>query len=115
MKNYTEILRRCALFDRIGESELSSLLGCIGARREHFEKKQAVMAEGSPARQIGILLSGELQLVQNDYYGNRSILAAVAPGELFAETFACADAEQIPVSVIASEPCWASPRPAPTM
>ncbi len=104
MKEYIATLRRCALFDKIEDGDLSALLGCIGARVEHFDKKYTVMAEGSPARHIGILLSGEVQLVQNDYYGNRSILAVAKPGELFAEAFACAETESVPVSVIASEP-----------
>jgi len=38
-------------------------------------------------------LSGEVQIVQEDYYGNRSILARIGVGNLFAESFACAQIE----------------------
>lgn len=104
MKKYFEILRRCALFENIEDQSLLSLLGCIGARVESFEKKYTVLAEGSPARYICILLSGAVQVVQNDYYGNRSILTEVSPAEMFAEEFACSETESIPVSVVAIEP-----------
>ena len=104
MKKYFEILRKCALFENIEDKSLCALLGCIGARVESFGKKYTVFSEGSPARYIGILLSGAVQIVQNDYYGNRSILTEVAPAEMFAEAFACAEIESIPVSIVAIEP-----------
>lgn len=105
MKNYFEILRKCPLFDRINDEELLAVLGCLGAKVEQFDKKYTIFAEGSPARYVGILLSGAAQVVQVDYYGNRSILAGVEPSEVFAETFACAEATALPVTVIAAEPC----------
>jgi CRP-like cAMP-binding protein len=40
-----------------------------------------------------------------DYYGNRSILSEVAPSEIFGEAFACAESRNLPISVIATDPC----------
>jgi CRP-like cAMP-binding protein len=50
---------------------------------------------------VGIVLSGAVQVVREDYYGNRSVLTDVGPGELFAEVFACAEVDAMPVSAIA--------------
>ena len=80
------------------------MLNCLGARVAFFDKKYTVMAEGSPARYIGIVLSGEVQISQVDYYGNRSILSSIGPSEVFAEAFACAEVNSLPVTVIANEP-----------
>jgi len=55
---------------------------------------------GEAINSFGIVLSGEVQIVQEDYYGNRSILARIGVGNLFAESFACAQIEALPVSVI---------------
>ena len=104
MKKYLEILLKCPLFGGIGEEELLRMLTCFGARIERFDKKYTIFAEGSHARHMGILLSGEAQIVQFDYYGNKSILSNIAPSEMFAEAFACADVESLPVAVIATEP-----------
>ena len=104
MKKYLEILKKCSLFQSIDEDELIRMLGCLGARVESFDKKYTVFAEGNPAKYIGIVLSGEAQIIQIDYYGNRSILSNIEPGEMFAEAFACAEMESIPVTVIANEP-----------
>ena len=105
MKKYFEILRKCPLFDQIEDENLITMLGCLGARVETFDKKYTIIAEGNPAKYIGIVLSGCAQITQVDYYGNRSILSSVMPSNVFAEAFACAEVRSLPVSVIASEPC----------
>lgn len=48
-----------------------------------------------------VVLSGGVQIVRDDYYGNRSVLTVAAPGGLFAEAFVCAGLETLPVSAFA--------------
>ena len=104
MKNYINILKKCPLFEGIAEEDLTVMLDCLGARVAQFDKKYTVIAEGSPAKYVGIMLSGSAQVIRIDYYCNRSILASVFAGEVFGEAFACAQVENMPVSVIANEP-----------
>ena len=105
MKKYSEILQKCPLFDGICEQDLLRMLSCLGARVDFFDKKYTIMAEGNPAKYIGIVLSGSAQIQQVDYYGNRSILSNTTPSQLFAEAFACAQTPSLPVTVVANEPC----------
>ncbi len=104
MRKYLEILKVCQLFEGIAEEDLLRMLDCLEARVISFDKKYTVFSEGSPARYVGILLSGSVQVVQVDYYGNRSILSEIRPSQVFAEAFACAGVASLPVSVIANEP-----------
>jgi len=104
MKKYMDVLKNCPLFVGVEEDRLLQMLTCLGAKVESFDKKYTVFSEGNPAKYIGIVLSGSVQIVQMDYYGNRSILGSAGVSEIFAEAFACAQAEAIPVTVIASEP-----------
>ena len=60
--------------------------------------------EDDEPKSIGIVLSGLLHIVRDDYWGNRDIVSPVEPGELFAEAFVCGGAKKLPVSVIAVEP-----------
>ncbi len=105
MKPYVNVLAHCPLFFGIEEENLLKMLHCLGARVERFDKKYTVFSEGSPARYIGIVLSGSAQISQVDYYGNRSILSTVHRSDVFAEAFACAGVKELPVSVVANEPC----------
>lgn len=104
MKKYLKILRQCPLFYDIEDNELLGMLGCLDAKVETFDKKYTVFAEGKPASFIGILLSGMIQIIQIDYYGNRNIVSHAEPGDIFCEAFACAETKSLPVSVIAAEP-----------
>lgn len=105
MKKYQKILKKCSLFDGIEEESLHRMLHCLGARVIELDEKYTLFAEGSAAKYIALVLSGRVQVVQMDYYGNRSILAEAGPGELVGDEFACAEVDSIPVSVIATEAC----------
>ena len=103
MKKYLNILKKCPLFRNIEDEDLLRMLHCFGARVESFDKKYTVLSESSPAKYIGIVLSGSVQIVQIDFYGNRSILGNVGSSDIFGEAFACAEIQSIPVSVVANE------------
>ncbi len=104
MKKYLKILKQCPLFNGIDEQDLLRMLTCLDARVASFDKKYTILAEGKPAKFIGIILSGSAQIIQVDYYGNRSLLSNVVAGEVFAEAFACAQTQVLPVAVVANEP-----------
>ncbi|MBE6573115.1 MAG: Crp/Fnr family transcriptional regulator [Ruminococcaceae bacterium] len=106
MRKYLEILKKCPLFFNIEEENLLRMLACLGATIELYDKKYTVIPEGKAVKHIGIVLSGSVQISRTDYYGNRSILSNVYPSELFAEAFACAETQSMPVSIIANEPSY---------
>ena len=100
MKNYLDVLKTVKLFQGIEESNLQPLLSCLCGKVIHYEKGQTVFFSGESIGKFGIVLSGQVQIVQEDYYGNRSILAKIDIGNLFGESFACAEIKTLPVSVI---------------
>ena len=104
MKKYLEILKKCSLFYDIDDESLLRMLHCLGARVEFFDKKYTVFAEGTVTKYIGIVLSGSVHSIHFDYYGNRSIIDIAGESEIFCESFACAETNAIPVSIIADEP-----------
>lgn len=103
MKEYFEILRGCPLFYDATDENLAAMLDCLGAKTACFARKETILSEGEPVRYIGIVLSGSAQIIQVDYFGNRSIVANIEPSELFAESFACAGVKEMPVNVVANE------------
>ena len=103
MEEYFEVLSLFPLFAGIKAPELSEMLSCLGGRILKIAKGSPVFLEGDPAKYVGVVLSGSVQVVRDDFYGHRSVLTAVAPGGLFGEAFACAGLETLPVSVIAQQ------------
>lgn len=105
MERYVNALAGCKLFENIENSEMLRMLSCLGAEVKSYGKRDTILEEGTHSRKIGIMLSGNARIERNDIYGNRSIVDTVCSPQLFCESFAAADLDIIPVSVVASEPC----------
>ncbi len=103
MEQHYPILKHSPLFANIEQTNLSAMLGCLGAMERNYRKGETIFAEGDPATYMGILCQGGVQVERTDYDGNRTIVSEVAPGELFAESFACAGVSHLPVSVTATK------------
>lgn len=103
MKEILPLLQTCPLFNGITPEDLSNILGCLGARQIQAKKGQAIFREGDTTVFIGIVLTGSVQLIREDYYGNRSIVAHIEPKQLFGESYAFSGAQALPVSVVADE------------
>ena len=101
MKKYLNVLSQCPLFDGIDHTDIENMLGCLDGKMSSVSKGNPVFLEGYPAQLVGVVLSGLVQVIQDDYYGNRSILSVLQPGESFGEVFSCAGLDTMPVSVIA--------------
>lgn len=103
MEQYFESMSKCPLFAGIDRDDMAGLLACLGGRVVPLAKGSPVFLEGDPAKDVGVVLEGTVQIIRDDFYGNRSVLGVVPPGGLFAEAFACAGLETLPVSVIARQ------------
>lgn len=105
MEQYFDLLCRCPLFEQVAPEDLPGMLQCLQARITAYTKNQPILLEGDPIRHVGIVLEGSVQILREDYYGNRSILSVIHPAQLFAEVFACAGIDAMPVSVVAASDC----------
>ncbi len=103
MIGYLSALKSCPLFADISAEQLESLLNCLDASEKSFGKNKFIFLAGEPAVSVGIVLSGSVTILHEDFWGNRSILMRLGPGDLFAEAFSCAGSEPLPVSAIADE------------
>lgn len=101
MTEYLEIIRRSPLFRGIETEELSALLDCMGARPRRMKKGDTVLAAGERATHLGIVLAGRVQVSRLKADGQRIVMGEIRPGQLFAESFACARAEALPVTATA--------------
>lgn len=100
MEAYFSVLAQCGLFQGIEQEAIRSMIGCLGGKTRSVLKGDPVFLEGEPAQSVGVVLSGTVQVVQDDYYGNRSVLSILQPGDTFGEAFSCAGVPTMPVSVM---------------
>ncbi len=101
--NRYAVLKDCPLFSGINETDVTALLACLNARRQSAKKDEYIFLAGDKPSSVGIVLSGSVRVLQEDYFGRRSILSHVSPGGLFAESFTCAGKDELPVSIVSAE------------
>ena len=77
----------CELFKNITEQELTKIVKCFNSKKIFFKKEQNILSNTKNAGTIGIVVSGEAQLVHYDYNGNRTILAEYTEGDVFGDIF----------------------------
>ena len=102
MDAYLDVLQKSGLFRGVEQAQLAEMLHCLSPRRARYSRGEAIFRAGDRTSAFCLLLSGGAHIVQEDYWGNRNILAALEPGELFAESFAARPEEALGVSVVAS-------------
>jgi CRP-like cAMP-binding protein len=96
-------LRKTLLFRGTTEDELPQLLNCLAPTYRDFEKNELILRQGEDVSSVGLVLSGRAQIIEEDFWGNRSILADAWPGDMFAEAYAFLPGELLRVSVVAAE------------
>ena len=102
MQKFLNLLLKTPLFDTIKPQQLTAALDMLCAQKTQHQKGNIIVQTGQPIKKIGIVLSGCLQILQQDYQGNVTLVAQLEPGELFAEAFACGGAMST-VTVMAGE------------
>ena len=103
MKENLSILKNTQIFSGIDENEISSLLVCLQAKKETYKKGSYILRAGDSIAEIGVLLNGNLLVIQEDFWGNCNLLLKITVGQLFAESYACSLGAYINFSVTAEE------------
>ena len=87
---YLKILQSAPLFGQIKEEEIPGILSCLSSRRVSCRKNEFICRPGDLLSSVGLVLAGEVHIIKEDFWGNRTILGKAEPGQLFAESYACA-------------------------
>ena len=101
---YLDVLLGSELFAGVAADSLGEMLGCLCPRIVEYARGEVVLASGARTADFAVVLRGGVLIVQDDYWGNRNILSALGPGELFAESFAARSDAPLNVSAIADTP-----------
>ena len=91
------------LFDGISPEDRVAMLGCIGYHIGTFRKGEILGFENENINHIGIIISGAVDMVKEDIWGNKTLLVRMRKNELFGETFACGSDNSSLVTFLVSE------------
>ena len=77
------------LFEGITQQDRRPMLDCITYHTAVFSKGEIIAFEQENMKHIGIVLSGAVDMIKEDLWGNKTLLVRMRKNELFGETFAC--------------------------
>jgi len=92
-----------SLFDGIEPEDREAVLGCIGYHMGTFRKGDIVAFEDENIKHVGIVISGAVDMVKEDLWGNKTMLVRIRKNEIFGETFACGSDNLSVVTFVVSE------------
>lgn len=96
-------LSHTLLFQGAKPEEVEAMLQSLDVRQQHYDRGRIIYHAGDTVDCLGVVISGCVQIENVDWWGNRSVLGSLGPGEVFAETYASLPEEPLKVSVVASE------------
>ena len=96
-----KILLSTPLLKGITEKEADALLECFDPALRRVPRDGTVLSAGDAPHFVGVVLEGGLHVVNDDYWGSRTILATASAGDVFGEAFSLGPAQPLPVSVVA--------------
>ncbi len=91
------------LFEGIAPEDRQAMLGCVGYHIAQFHKGDIVALEGENVKHIGIVLSGAVDMVKEDIWGNKTMLVRMGRDDIFGESFACGSDTLSVVTFLVSE------------
>ena len=103
MKKIFEIAKHNPLWSGIGHGDFESVFNCLSVKTAVYKKDDVILLSGDTVNFVGLILSGSVQIINEDMDGRITILTELGVSELFGEVFACAGVIQSPVTVLATE------------
>ena len=100
--NYS-FLSKTILFRGIHPDEMKEMLSCLGSEQKNYKKGQYIYRAGDTTQSMGLVLSGNVLIENDDIWGNKSLLYSIGPGQFFGETYASLPGEPLMVNVLARQ------------
>lgn len=88
MKKICDAMEKSVLFWGIKEEDLERVISCFDVKLSRYDREQFVIHQGERAKGVGLVVSGQLHIIREDFLGNREILTEVETGDIFDEVYA---------------------------
>ncbi len=86
MKNLC--LAELPFFQGLSKEAVEKIVDSLSVGQMEYHKGQFLLQAGETVRAAGLVLSGEVHILREDFWGNRSLVTDIPQGYLFAETYA---------------------------
>jgi len=99
--NYSDTL----LFDGISETDCSRMLTCMNAQKKTYFAEEELYSYDNHQKLVGILLSGQANVVRYEYNGSRTILEKLHYKSIFGEKLSFTPNDNSCIAIVAETAC----------
>ena len=96
-------LSKTSLFHGIQEEEIAAMASCLDARERKYKKDEIIFRAGTAVSDVGLVLSGSVNLVVTFYWGNSHIFGRAEVGQIFGENNAALPGQELICDAVACE------------
>lgn len=95
-------MNELSIFKDISPNEVNDILKSLGSRKINFKKEHIIFSNLVEDDLIGIVLSGKVNIINYDYFGNRDIIDSLEYDAIFGKPFSYMNNN---ISIIAATDC----------
>lgn len=103
MEEYLNQLLAAPLFEKIRREDLIPMLTCLKCYTRTFRRGEFLFPYGEPLTCLGLVLSGSVHMIEEDVWGNKTILNVIKANGLFGESYVCGSNPAVHALFIAVE------------
>lgn len=100
MEEAISIIKNNILFEGMNDLEIKKLLKCANCQIISYEQGQTVFVKDDLINRMGIVLSGEFNLVAQKYNGTRAIITTLENNDIFGEALIFASDKKAPYDLV---------------
>lgn len=87
VRMYAPNFQDVPLFNGLGREEINEVLQKFHGMIKHFPKSDYIYLAGDAVESLCVVLEGTVQMIKEDIWGEKSIIANLGAGSVFAENF----------------------------
>lgn len=105
LKDYVFQLKRNLLFKNLEQNQILDLMNCLKPTISRYKSGEFIALSGDVMTNIGVLVSGEINISKETASGDVMIISKLKEGDLFGEVAALSGLCKAPANVIAKTDC----------
>ena len=87
VRMYAPDFQELPLFHGLGREEINEVLQKFHGMIKHFPKSDYIYLAGDAVESLCVVLEGTVQMIKEDIWGEKSIIANLSSGSVFGESF----------------------------
>ena len=88
------------IFKNFSENEKRKVISIVGAKELFYKKGQTITYAMKNRFLIGVMISGEANMIRYDYTGDRTIVEEISTGDIFSDMFISNHASELSVEAV---------------